>query len=622
MSRYDKYLETPAPTAQASRYDKYTTVSKQKEGFATRVKNDYEKRIGGGQLAAEAYVSGKQSLPETVVQHALNMGAGLGSDVIGEGLVSAGRVINAITLGQAGKAGSYVLDSVANSKMGDIASSAIGAYGGFKESHPRAGRNIDAAGNLLGIATSLTPVKGVSAMGAAEKALTPVVKGGGKLALKGAGAGFNKLNTKTILPGAEDVKKKSQSLYTLAREKGATFTDDVSDEIEKTVQSLRVIDPYAKNALGPDEMDAIAKRLSKAKNHTMTLDSFEALDKEWGALGHQAFNTGNDSLARKYDILQSKLREAVTNDKYISGSDDGVKAYRDATMLWANRSKMRDVDQVLENSKYYVGGEAAGLKAGFTRLAKSNRISKFSPKEAKLIQKAAQTGNIEGLMRTLGSRLMVIGGAIKGGPAGAAAGYAASQGMRGGAAALKGAEATKIGRVIAKEAVKISPDLAKKGQRIPIDKMREIMLLPPAQAKAALAEMKQKPQLLLPAPQKEFAVSPTGGVRPRSMDEVAQSNQARQRSSELGLTPDVRKNLSRIEIREKVGSAWDKITSEQRKTIASQADEAWKQNSSPLEEIIKSAKANAEKLASETGESVKTGSLAEALKAAKPIKRK
>mgnify|MGYP000960601189 CR=1 FL=1 len=122
-----------------------------------------------------------------------------------------------------------------------------------------------------------------------------------------------------------------------------------------------------------------------------------------------------------------------------------------------------------------------------------------------MIQKAAQTGYTEGLMRTLGSRLMVIGGAIKGGPAGAAAAYAASQGLRGGASALKGIESTRIGKSIAREAVKVSPDLATKAQRISLPELKNILKLPPKEAKAAFQATKQE-QKLLPAPGKASAL--------------------------------------------------------------------------------------------------------------------
>lgn len=310
---------------------------------------------------------------------------------------------------------------------------------------------------------------------------------GGPVGAKLIGKAASFLNKKTILPTSKAIAEKSSSLFKSGKAKGAEFSDDAAGEIAKSVEDVRVTDPFAKEAIGPDAFDDIAKRLTEARKNPMTLDSYEALDKEWGSLGHQAAISGNLDLSRKYDILQSKLRSVAQNPEFVKGAQSGISDYQKAVKLWAIKSKLRDIEQIKEFAKYYVGGEASGLKAGFARLAKSNKIYKFSPKEVKMIEKAAQTGNTEGLLRTLGSRLMVIGGAIKGGPAGAAAGYAASQAARGSASIMKGVETSKIGKSIAKEATNISPDLINIKNRIPVKDLKEILSLPPDQARAALA---------------------------------------------------------------------------------------------------------------------------------------
>jgi hypothetical protein len=115
----------------------------------------------------------------------------------------------------------------------------------------------------------------------------------------------------------------------------------------------------------------------------------------------------------------------------------------------------------------------------------------YTPDEVKAIQKAAQTGATEGLLRTLGSRLMIVGGTVAGGGAGGlpgamlGAGLAAggSAAARAGASALKGADATKVGRLIAEKTglpMKQSQGL-----------LSNIMKMPPKQAQEALRNITQ-----------------------------------------------------------------------------------------------------------------------------------
>lgn len=582
------------------------------KNFAERVGEDMTKRAEMGLEIDAARKSGQQGYIESGFQKAGKVGAGLVNDVLTESIVSGARGASFLMPTLAGttkNVGVHLNNSSPVRAAMGVAQKAVQKYGDFAEEHPRLARNIESATNLgLMYGAGKTPP---------GQAATDTAVAVGQKGLDVAGDAATALNTKKAIPTVQAVSDKSRSLFKSGLNKGASFTDDAADELINVVQRERTSDPFAAAALGANEMDDVAKRLTEARKNPMTLDSYEALDKEWGSLGHQATIAGKDNLARQYDVLQEKLREIAQNPQFVKGPQGGIDDYQKAVKLWAVKSKMRDIEQINEYAKYYVGGEASGIKAGYARLAKSNKLYKFSPKEAKMIKKAAQTGNVEGLMRTLGSRLMVIGGAVKGGPVGAAAAYAASQGMRGGAAALKGVESSRIGKSIAKEAVKISPDLATTSQRIPIDKMKQIMKLPPKQAKAALAELQE--MKMLPAPAKEYAAG-SQGVAVRSAEDVARSNAARTERAALGLTPDVQRVVTKAELRNKFGSVWDEISQTQQNEIKKQVDAAWQQNKMPIEDIISEAKKRAEALAAETG--IKPGGLVEALSRAKPLKRK
>jgi len=474
--------------AKQNRFAKYSQPQEQfgpaqpppPKGFFGRVGDKFEQRNQRLAAASENpdFVGGDAGLMYNAVGQTLQKGLW---DVPNEAMVSAGRAIPQPVKDFGADVYSNFKTTIPGRVIdpalrgaGYVMGQAAEGYDKFQRNHPTAGLYLDSTLGFGNAALAAVPVRGESIP---SRTLAPVER---------------RLNTKTVLPTVQKVKDKSQSLFQSGLQKGASFTDDAADEIIKVVQQERVSDPFATAALGANEMDDVAKRLAEARKNPMTLDSYESLDKEWGSLGHQASIAGKDNLARQYDLLQAKLREVAQNPNFIKGSQDGVNDYQKAVKLWAVRSKMRDIEQINEHAKYYVGGEAAGIKAGYARLAKSNKIYKYSPKEARMIEKAAQTGYTEGLMRTLGSRVMVIGGAIKGGPAGATAAYAASQGFRGGAAAMKGIESGRIGKSIAKEAVKISPDLATTAQRIPKLELQKILKLPPKQAKEAMRAEEMK----------------------------------------------------------------------------------------------------------------------------------
>lgn len=294
-----------------------------------------------------------------------------------------------------------------------------------------------------------------------------------------AGAAFSKLNEKTVVPTADKIKSVATKLYTKARSMGAEFTDDATNQLRKAVQSQIPTDDFAKIAIGEDEISAFAKRLEGVSGKKMSLESFESLDKWLGEKATKAAFSGENDLARRYGIIQGELRNIVESPDFIKGSSDGVRAYREATDMWRSSAKMRDIEQIIERSKTYVGGEGAGIKAGFARLVRNPKLLRgYTEEEVKAIEKAARTGRTEGLLRTFGSRLLPIIGGGAGGPKGALAGYALSEVSQGGAAALRGAEATKIGKIIAKDT-----GLIETQKRIPTDKLIKYLTDPTPPAK-------------------------------------------------------------------------------------------------------------------------------------------
>jgi len=406
-------------------------------------------RGGEVQNLADMRRAGEITRPEELIR-ATGQGAAMVGDVVGAGIGETVSGINKLTGGRLGEYAGNIASSIGS--LPSMGGGTIGealpqemqqigkAYGDVKEQYPR----------TVGLAEGLGNIS----------TMIPGVKQGEKI-ISGTAKAVKEFKP-VELPGRQQIKERASQLYKEATQKGASFKDETIVKLQEIVEGQRISDPLAKATLGEDAIDDLASRLGGAGGEKMTLESFEQLDKRLGALGQKAFTSGDSDLARRYDNIQGELRNIVEKDDFIEGTREGIDSYRQATKLWAEQSKLRDIDDIIENAQYYVGGEGAGLKAGFSRLAKSKKMTRYSPKVAKAIQKAAKSGQLEGLLRTLGSRLMVIGGAVSGGGAGALAGYAASQAARGGAAALKGAEASKAGRLISKKAMQIDPTLGKK----------------------------------------------------------------------------------------------------------------------------------------------------------------
>ena len=278
------------------------------KNFFQRVGDDYTKRVGIGQQSADAYVSGKQSLPETMLQQGFNMGVALGSDVIGQGLVSAGRGLNNITFGGAGIVGKNVLDYVANSPVGDAAKYIGNQYSNFATENPRAARNVNAVGNLLGVAGAFTPIKGgVSAVGAAEKGLLA----GTKATKQGAKA----VGSMLAYPVVKPVKNMLESV-------AVENLDDYGLELAKKARDIGIQIPM--DAIAPD---GALKTLGQVAQST-PFSGVKSIDKDnlqkWSnAVGR---TIGSDKPINTKVLSEAKTRFNAQFDKIETGRNIPVSS--------------------------------------------------------------------------------------------------------------------------------------------------------------------------------------------------------------------------------------------------------------------------------------------------------
>lgn len=174
--------------------------------FGERMAANYARRIGKMEQAADAYVSGQQSMGETVAQQGLQY-AQLAPDVATEIMVSGFRALPDPIETLIRETAGDVYSGVKNTTIGRLVGGAVGdvasAYTDFAQENPRAARNLGAVGNLGNLALAFVPIKGASpvarvgeagtkaatltgkaTMAAGKKAAQPLIKSGAWAATK------------------------------------------------------------------------------------------------------------------------------------------------------------------------------------------------------------------------------------------------------------------------------------------------------------------------------------------------------------------------------------------------------------------------------------------------------
>jgi hypothetical protein len=432
--------------------------------FTERVGQAYDKRLQNMQSSANEAAAGNQTNPEAYLQFA-GQTAGLMNDAAVEGFKSAASGLSSITpdfiekpVLESVKSG---LNRLGDTHMGRTAIGAVdevtGAYGQLAKNNPRLARNLEAATNL-GL---LVPVAGAAKGGTVVGA--DLASKGAKIAAKPIAKTAEHLNTKKIYPSFKDVKKASQDSYALAKQKGAAFKIDATEEFIRQAAKEVPSDDFARNVLGTDEATDFVQRLSQQSGNAMTLESFEQLDKALGDLSHKHF-TSDPGLSRKYGRIQDSLREIVENPNFVDGSDEGIKAMREGTRQWSIQAKMRDIERIIDDAQYYQVPSTA-IKTGFRRIATDpKKMAGYSDAEKKAIRSAAKTGKLEGILGVMGSRLNAIGGGTVGGIPGAAIGYGVSEMGRAGAELVKRTDASTVSKLLAERSglVKTEPRFGKK----------------------------------------------------------------------------------------------------------------------------------------------------------------
>lgn len=188
--------------------------------------------------------------------------------------------------------------------------------------------------------------------------------------------------------------------------------------------------------------------------------------------------------------IEQNLANAPQAESKAKQALDALNQARD---LYAGKARLQTIQRIIDNA-YMTDNPATAMRTGFRNLAKQVNVSPrgWSAEEVTAINRAAKTGIMTGALKTMGGRLMSgvvggVGGAVGGGIPGALAGAAIGEGigypMRVAANALQEGRGKAVANIVMQR-----PEIM---QALP-QSVKDIMALPPAQAKAALNALRMQ----------------------------------------------------------------------------------------------------------------------------------
>jgi|GEM_PF-6621639 len=346
-----------------------------------------------------------------------------------------------------------------------------------------------------------------------------------------AGRALSRLNTRTIIPNADQIRQRAGEMYQAAERAGGVLKPKFTDQFVDAVERMKPQTDIGRIVGGDNAFSKVTERLGQIRGQPMTLRAAQELDELLGEAIDGFTEMGRvTKQGKKLLDIQTTLRGMIEDagDDMVVGGRAGFDALKEARNLWSTSHRLNDIERIIQRADQY-DQPATAIKTGFRTLYNNpNRMRGYSAAERAAIKKAAESGIVSDVLRTAGSRLVpIVAGAGGGGLGGAAAGAAASASARGLAAKMQVGRAEKAARAVAERS-----GLVRQEQRLRLpDNWRDLLRLPPKQAQEAM--------LALPAPEPEFSADVFGNVGRMSPEDVAAAQAARQRAAELGMTPDV-----------------------------------------------------------------------------------
>lgn len=424
------------------------------DGFIDRVGGALSKRGDMLEEINAANRTGQQTALETSLQQVGKVGAGSVLDVLGEGVVSAGRGLSYVTPDNIEKPVVDTVKAAGNAVMkspvGDAMRYAGKEYGEFAKANPRAARNIESVANIAGV---LTPVKAKPAgfadtlAGSSIKAATDVAKAPFK-----AGSAVKKALSSSVNT-ADDIRAQGDNAYKALAKSGSGLSSDFTNKWMDSLDAAKPKPIGGKVYTTEDRkfIDALDE-FKDLRDGPLGLDDAQRIDEALGgkidgSLDAGRFTKESHRLLDVQTTFRKMIDEAADAD--FTGGKEGFEALKEARQLWSKQAKLRDIEKIINRAKM-TDNPASSIKTGFRNLASNeNRLKRFSKVEQAAIRKAAESGVVSDTLRTLGSRLIPIVTMGMGGGLGAtAAANIGSMASRSAATAMQLNRAGKVAEMI------------------------------------------------------------------------------------------------------------------------------------------------------------------------------
>jgi hypothetical protein len=445
-----------------------TKSTSQEPGFIDNVTADLQKRIAQQGVINEATatnpIEGQQNPLRGTLQTIGNVAGGM-NDIIGQGVSSLVKTGFEQLSPETQQAVSDYTTRLKSTPLGQTISKGVQSYGenqaAFDQANPALGRDLSAVreiGTFFIPGGSGTVIKSVPDIAKAGVMLSKVpfrvagkVGEGANLIVRDM-AGIEK---RVPIKTADDIKTIAAVYFKNAEEKGGVLKPDFTNKFIDSVKSLDQQSAEGKLFTGDTPFTEAMKRVELLRDKPITLKGAQEIDEALGDLIDNYTENGKlKKQGKKLLDIQNEFRSGIENatPDMIEGGTGGFDSWKQGKDMWAASMRMDDIERIISRAEG-TNNPATSLRSGFNTLYNNKaRMRGYTPKEAALIKRAAQSGVVSDTLRSvLGSRLVpIITGASGGGLGATAAAQASSMAARGIAARGQLGRAGDIAREISK----------------------------------------------------------------------------------------------------------------------------------------------------------------------------
>jgi hypothetical protein len=239
-------------------------------------------------------------------------------------------------------------------------------------------------------------------------------------------------------PTTEALRAEGRAAYKAVDDAGVSIKPEAfSAARQKIVEALRgrgLDELPGPGSLTP--MSARANQIAQQMDETLTSTPtaslpFKSVDQLRRHAGTAAGNMANKTDSAVGTEMVSQLDDFVNNltpDQIDVGDAEALKTMLPkAREIWGRMSRSQTIDDAIDASENYLSGGASGIRNQFSRILKSDKLSRgFSDAEKALMRRVVNGSGLERLLNLAGGGLGQLGqigaGFGAGGPIGALAG--------------------------------------------------------------------------------------------------------------------------------------------------------------------------------------------------------